>query len=135
MNSLQIARDIGEACTYLERYGWKLSVGRYNFFQKSVCILSAIKLKSMDYNLEISLCDSENIEKTNLLADDELLKAYPGIPRIRDAIGIMLIIGTIGNGKIYGPDDLSGEQIEWLKVATALKEIGEFDKIALLLNT
>lgn len=134
MDSLKIARDIGEACSYLEKYGWKLGLGRYYLSQKRVCILSALKLKSMDYNLEIPLCEYILTLPSNLLADDELLKAYPGIPVVLDALGIMLIIEKIGNGKIYAPEDIGDEQKEWFKVATALKEIGEFDKVASLLK-
>ena len=120
MGSLQVARDIRDACTYLEKYGWKLGPERYNANEKRVCILSALKLKSIDYDLEIPLSDLKKI-----LAEDELLKSYQGICSIDIALRIMILIpqGTMS------VNNLCSEENEWLKAAKIVEAIKKIDAI------
>ncbi len=123
-NLLKIAKDIAEACSYAKGYGWQISSCNFDPEYKTLCIVSAIKLKSIKYEFKENYSEFEYNAMYKYLSDKMLLNFYPDISTIRDALGIMWAIEKVSKGTI-----IRNKMNKWFQIVIKLKEIGEFDNV------
>ncbi len=126
----KIAKDISDAIEYVSKQGWKISYKSFDSVNKTVDLLSAIKLFDLKYVFAENYTDDELNKIQSTLNIHELFEFYPDLT-LRDCLYFILICDRLKAKKNISqedPDDPE-EAVKCFSILKEIKKIGTYNNV------